>query len=101
VIDCAAIYTSLYNRAATDSAGSAVRALLGVFPTTFPTDTSFAGKKAVFSADWLSLFAGKGVTLPWLVWKEGGSRVRLVACEMRAAPGGSMPHRRAAAGRYS
>jgi hypothetical protein len=71
-VDPAATYTSLYNRAATDSAGSALRALLGSFPTTFPADTAFANKKAVFPADRLGLFAGKGVTLPWLAWKERG-----------------------------
>lgn len=55
-IDYAATYAALYSRAATDSAGAAVRALLG-------------GASSVFPADKLGQVAG--VVLPWLVWRAG------------------------------
>lgn len=85
MIDYAAIYSDLYDRAATDSAGSALRALLGTFPNTFPPAASFAGQAAVFPRDMLERFAGKGVTLPWLVWAPGP--VSGASREIRAAAG--------------
>jgi len=72
-LDLASINNSLYTRLATDSAGSAARALLGSFPSPFPKMSSFAGAKAVFPAELLALFAGAGVVLPWAVWRGRGT----------------------------
>jgi len=55
-LDPASIYSSLYARAATDSAGAALRGLLGT--------------NGVFKADDLGSLSGK--TLPYLVWRDGG-----------------------------
>lgn len=71
MIDLAAIYSALYSRAASDSAGAALRSLLGVFPSSFPAAPAYAGQAAVFPRELLERFAGKGVTLPWLVWAPG------------------------------
>ena len=62
------VNADLYSRVATHADGAAVRALLGTFPSPFPTDPAYAGKAAVFARPRLKLFAGKGVTFPWLVW---------------------------------
>lgn len=71
MVDYATLYASLYSRAAVDSAGATLRALLGTFPNPFATDTTFNGKAAAFPAEKLSAFAGAGVVLPWLVWRAG------------------------------
>lgn len=60
-MDYAAINAALYNRVATDTAGSTVRALLGALDT----------GKAVFQFDKLKTYAGGGAVLPWLVWRPG------------------------------
>jgi hypothetical protein len=72
-LDTATSYGAIYDRAATDTAGAAVRALLGTFPTPFPKRPEYAGQRAVFSARFLDTFrAVTGVTLPWLVWRQQG-----------------------------
>lgn len=71
MIDYAAAYSALYTRAATDSAGANLRALLGAFPNPFPPASAFAGQAALFPRDMLERFAGKGVTLPWIIWAPG------------------------------
>lgn len=56
-IDYTAIYSALYSRAATDSAGATLRALLG-------------GSSSLFERSQLANVAGR--VFPWLVWVAGG-----------------------------
>jgi hypothetical protein len=58
MIDYTAIYAAIYNRAGTDSAGAAVRALLGA-----------GSQPSLFSYQELGNLAGR--VLPYLVWRPG------------------------------
>lgn len=58
IIDYASVYSALYSRAATDSAGNTLRALIAALG---------GGSSSIFPADKLGNLAGR--VLPYLVWK--------------------------------
>lgn len=67
VIDLAETQEALYRLLRTESAGSAARALLGVFPG--GVASPWGGTAAVFPGSELGKLAGSGVTYPWAVWR--------------------------------
>lgn len=82
-LDLAATNAVLYGRLATDSDGSAARALLG-------------GASSVFPAERLNQVSG--VVLPWAVWRARGTDGEVHA--MRAALGSWFVYARPDAGQY-